>query len=235
MIGAVIFDVDGTLVDSNDLHARAWRETFRHFGIELPLELVRAQVGKGGDNLIPALLPPQFVEVHQQELEDFRSALFRRDYIGKVHPFPGVIRLFERLRGDDVRIVLATSSNQRDLDHHVALLGCRDLIDATACRDDVAHSKPCPDLFRAALAKVAPLCAGEVLVLGDSPYDIAAAREAGIEAIGVRCGGFTDALLIQSGATLVFDDPVDLLDNYVRIFSGAARTAERQLVLEVQA
>ena len=234
MIGAVIFDVDGTLIDSNDLHARAWRETFQHFGIELPLELVRAQVGKGGDNLIPALLPPQLVEARQQEIEDFRTALFRRDYIGRIRPLPGVRRLFERLRGDGVRIVLATSSNQRDLDHHIDLLGCRAPIDATTSRDEVVHSKPCPDLFQAALGKVAPLAAAEVLVIGDSPYDIAAARQAGIEAIGVRCGGFADPLLIQSGATLVFGDPLGLLDNYGRIFGGAERQAEQRLLLEVQ-
>jgi phosphoglycolate phosphatase-like HAD superfamily hydrolase len=90
MITAILFDVDGTLIDSNDLHASAWRETFLHFGVDLPLDRIRTQIGKGGDNLIPALLPPDLVEAKQEEIESHRGDLFKRDYLPRVVPFPGV-------------------------------------------------------------------------------------------------------------------------------------------------
>lgn len=214
MAKAVFFDIDGTLVDSNDLHAKAWDEAFRHFGVELPYDRIRHQIGKGGDNLIPALLPKALVERRQQEIEEHRSRLYKRDYLPKVRPFAGVRPLFERLKGDGMRILLASSSHGDEVDHYAELLEVRDLVDATTSKDDVDHSKPCPDIFAAALAKVAPLGAEEVLVVGDTPYDVAAAGKIGIRTIGVRCGGFPDGELLAAGACALYDDPADLLERY---------------------
>ncbi len=216
MIRSVLFDVDGTLVDSNDLHAAAWQEAFRHFGVDLPLADVRVQIGKGGDNLIPSLLPPDLVERRQAEIEEFRSDLFRRDYLPKVRPFPGIRPLFERLKADGVRIVLATSARQEELDHHVELMGIRDLIDAATSKDDVDHSKPCPDLFEAAFAKAEVPDAEMVRVVGDTVWDMEAAARAGIPAVAVLCGGFARADLAEAGAIHIFEGPGDLLDRYDR-------------------
>lgn len=214
MIGAILFDVDGTLVDSNDLHAAAWQQTFRRFGVDLPIDRIRAQIGKGGDNLIPALLPPKLAEERQQEMEDFRSGLFKRDYLPRVAPFPAVRPLFERLYADGIRIVLATSAHEAELDFHKSLIGCEDLIHAATSKDDVDRSKPCPDIFAAALRKVAPLGNDETLVVGDSPWDVEAACKLGLRTIALRCGGFPEAELRRAGAAAIHDDPEQLAALY---------------------
>ena len=212
MIEAILFDVDGTLVDSNDLHAAAWQEAFRHFGIVLPYDRIRGQIGKGGDNLIPSLLPPEIADRLQEEIESFRSDLFRRDYLHKARPFPGASDLLRHLHEDGARMVLATSSKQSELDFHIERLGCSDLLTATTSRDDVEHSKPCPDIFEVALEKARPLNGGTAIVVGDTPWDIEAAARLGVPAVAVRCGGFHEEEL--SGAAAIYDDPRDLIANY---------------------
>jgi HAD superfamily hydrolase (TIGR01509 family) len=214
MIGAVLFDVDGTLIDSNDLHAAAWRETFSRFGLDIPLDKIRGQIGKGGDNLIPSLVPTEIEEARHEEIENFRSDLFKRDYLPRVVPFPHVRDLFERLVDDGRKIVLASSAKGEEVNYHLNVIGAPDLVTATTSADDVEHSKPCPDIFAAALAKVAPLTAQEVVVVGDSPYDVQAAKKLGMSVIGVRSGGFDDQVLIEAGADELYDDPEDLLRNY---------------------
>jgi HAD superfamily hydrolase (TIGR01509 family) len=214
MTGAVLFDIDGTLIDSNDLHAAAWREAFLHYGVDLPHDVVRAQIGKGGDNLIPALLPKELVERRKDEIDEYRSELFKRDYLPRVVPFPGVRALFERIVADGKKIVLASSAKGEEVEFHMGVIGARDLITATTSADDVEHSKPCPDIFAAALQKVQPLSAVEVLVVGDTPYDVQAAKKLGMRVIGVRSGGFPDESLTGAGADELYEGPEDLLFNY---------------------
>jgi len=221
MIRAVLFDVDGTLVDSNALHATAWREAFRHFGVDLPLETIRKQIGKGGDNLIPTLLPEELVERRQKEIEDYRSELFQHCYLPEVVPFPGVRALFERLFADDIRIVLATSSKQAELSFHQNLIACADLVSAAISKDDAERSKPCPDIFEAALEKIGPIDKAEVRVVGDSPWDVKGACGAGLSTIGVLTGGFSEDELREAGAVAVFGGPEDLLANYPGWLSSA--------------
>jgi HAD superfamily hydrolase (TIGR01509 family) len=220
---AILFDVDGTLVDTNDLHATAWHEAFRHFGHDVPLADIRWQVGKGGDNLIPALLPG-LGEEERERMEEYRSTLYARDYLPRAMPFPGVRALFERLKEDGMRIVLASSSNADEVHFYLGLIGAEDLVDETTSKDDVAHSKPCPDIFEAALGKLAPLGPEAVIVVGDSPWDMKAAARAGLRAIGFRSGGFPDAALREAGACALFDGPADLLACYSE--SPFARHAE---------
>jgi HAD superfamily hydrolase (TIGR01509 family) len=216
---AALFDVDGTLVDTNDLHASAWREAFLHFGLDKPVEEIRWQVGKGGDNLIPSLfpdLPPD----RREEIEDFRSDLFKRCYLPRAVPFPGVRPLFERLAADGVKIVLASSSNAEEVRFHLSLIGCADLVSAVTSKDDVESSKPCPDIFEAALAKAGPLAAEESAVVGDTPWDAKAAAKLGLRMIGFRCGGFPDRALVEAGACERHDGPEDLLRRHGRSVFG---------------
>jgi HAD superfamily hydrolase (TIGR01549 family) len=212
MIDAILFDVDGTLVDSNDLHAAAWQESFRHFGIVVPYDAIRGQIGKGGDNLIPSLLPPDIVERLQGEIEEFRSELFQRDYLQKARPFPGAAGLLQRLHGEGVKLILASSAQQDELDFHIDRLGCRDLLAGTTSKDDVEHSKPCADIFAAALDKAQPLNGGIALVVGDTPYDIEAAAKIGLPTVAVLCGGFDEEEL--KAAAAIFECPVDLNRSY---------------------
>lgn len=216
MIRAILFDVDGTLIDSNDLHAAAWREAFLHFGIDLPLDDIRGQIGKGGDNLIPALLPQDLVEARQDAIDAYRGELFKRDYLPRVVPFAGVRALFERIKADGKKIVLASSANGAEVAFHLGVIGAEDLVSATTSKDDVEHSKPCPDIFAAALDKLKPLGPYEVAVVGDSPFDVQAAKKLGIKVIGFRSGGFPDDVLWESGADELYDGPEDLLRNYER-------------------
>jgi HAD superfamily hydrolase (TIGR01509 family) len=215
MIKAILFDVDGTLIDSNDLHAAAWREAFLHFGVDLPHEAVRGQIGKGGDNLMPALLPPELLEGKGEEIEAFRGDLFKRDYLPRIVPFPGVRALFERLAADGKTIVLASSAKAEELHFHLGVIGAEDLVAATTSADDVDSSKPDPDIFQAALAK-ASANPNEAVVVGDTPYDIEAACKAGLRTIAFRSGGFPEEALRDAGAVEIWDGPADLLENYDR-------------------
>jgi HAD superfamily hydrolase (TIGR01509 family) len=212
-VRAILFDVDGTLVDTNDLHASAWREAFLHFGHDIPLDAIRFQVGKGGDNLVPALLP-YIGEEEQAALERYRGDLYRHDYMARAVPFPGVRALFERLVAEGVKVMLASSSSKSEVRYYLSLLGCEDLVAGFTSKDDVESSKPCPDIFEAALGKLAPLGAEDVLVVGDSPWDVKAAARAGLRALGFRCGGFDDAVLREAGACALYDGAEDLLARY---------------------
>ena len=210
---AVLFDVDGTLVDTNDLHAAAWREAFLNFGLDKPVEEIRWQVGKGGDNLIPSLFP-DLNGPRREEIEEFRGDLFKRDYLPRATPFPGVRDLFERLAAGGIRIVLASSSHTEEVDYHLSLIACADLVSATTSKDDVESSKPCPDIFAAALRRVAPLGADEVAVVGDTPWDAKAAGKLGLRTVGFRSGGFPDEALTGAGACELYDGPGDLLARF---------------------
>lgn len=207
MTRAAIFDIDGTLVDSNDLHTAAWRETFLRFGVDLPYDRIRGQIGKGGDNLIPALLPDDLVERHGAEIERARKALFKSDYLSRVKPFPGVRTLFEGLKTGGAKIVLASSAGEEEVDFHRELLDIGNLLDGTTSADDVEHSKPCPDIFAAALDALPGIAAADAVMVGDTPYDMEAAGKLGIAAAGVLCGGFPAEVLNEAGAVRLFDGP----------------------------
>lgn len=211
---AVIFDVDGTLVDSNDLHASCWVDTFREFGLDVPFDRVRGQIGKGGDQLLPAVLDPSVIEEHGEAMEDLRSELFMRDYLERVQPFPGVKPLFEKIRSDGLLIVLASSGRKAEVDHHIELLDIGKLIEAATTSDDAESSKPEPDIFEAALKRIPTVSAAEAIVVGDTPYDVIAAGKAGLQTIGLLCGGFPERDLRDAGCIAIFGSPEQLLERY---------------------
>jgi phosphoglycolate phosphatase-like HAD superfamily hydrolase len=222
---AWLFDVDGTLVDTNELHAAAWREAFLHFGHEVSVEAIGWQVGKGGDNLIPSLLPDVGGE-EQAALEAWRGDLYKRCYMPRAVPFEGVRALFERIVADGARVVLASSSSEAEVAYYLGLIGAEDLVAASTSKDDAGSSKPCPDIFEAALAKLR-MPPGDAIVVGDSVWDVKAAAKAGLGAIGFRSGGFPDDALLEAGARALFDGPADLLARYDTLF---ARDEEKESV-----
>src|SRR3712207_2457307 len=168
---AVIFDVDGTLIDTVDLHAAAWVETFRRYGREVSHDEVRGQIGKGGDQLMPVFLPADLIERQGEEIEAFRKELFKRDYLPRARPFPGVRPLFERIRAAGQHIVLASSGKADEVEHYKKLADIADLIDDATSSDDAERSKPYPDIFQAALGRIAPIGPEDAVVVGDTPYD----------------------------------------------------------------
>lgn len=214
MIRGVIFDIDGTLVDSVDLHAQAWCEAFAHFGKDVEFPRVRHQIGKGGDKLIPEFLSPEENRSFGKELEDYREELFKRKFLERVQPFPRVRALFERCKEDGKRIALASSTKQDKLQHYLEITRVGDLIEGTTTADDAQSSKPDPDILAAALKRLEPLEASQVMVVGDTPYDAEAASKLDLRTIGVRCGGFPEEELRSAGCIALYDDPADLLRHY---------------------
>jgi HAD superfamily hydrolase (TIGR01509 family) len=211
-VQAVLFDLDGTLVDSNDFHVQAWDAAFREGGHTVAVEAIRGQIGKGGDMLVPALLP--HTTKHQQEaLAERQGTIFKSRYRAKVKPFPGATALLQRVHDDGRQVILASSANQGDVDHYRRLLGAERIVDATTSTDDVNTSKPAGDIFAAALAK-AKVDPAAALVIGDTPYDVEAAAKCGIAAVAVRSGGFAEEVLRGSGAIALYDDVAALLGGY---------------------
>ncbi len=211
---AAIFDLDGTLLDSVDLHAEAWRQIFLKHDRDIPFDKIRSQIGKGGDQLLPVFFSKEEVEKFGDKMNTERGKLFKKEFMPKVKPFPGVRALFERLRGDGFKIALASSASRSEVKHYAELLEIEDLIDSGTSTDDAEKSKPEPDIFEAAVEKLSGVPTGTCLAVGDTPYDAEAAGKAGIETIGVLCGGFPEADLRRAGAVAIFQDPVDLLRRY---------------------
>lgn len=214
MIKAVIFDVDGTLVDSNLAHVEAWREAFAHYGKELSADEIHAQIGKGGDQLMPVFLSQHELERVGHDLEALRVEIFTRDYLPGVAPFPKVRALFERLKGAGVQIALASSAKEQEIEHHQKKLQVEDLVDVATSKDDAEHSKPYPDIFETALARLDGVSADEAIVVGDTPYDVIAAKRCGVNTIALLCGGFAADVLREAGAIAIFDDIAQLLDHF---------------------
>lgn len=213
MIEAVVFDIDGTLIDSVDAHARSWQRAFHEFGIDVPFEEVRAQIGKGGDLIVPTFMPPDAVARRGKELEAWRLELFEREYLPQIRPFPGVPALFERIRRDRGRIVLASSAKAEELASYKRIARIEGLVDAETASDDAERSKPYPDIFEAALRQVA-VAPERAVVVGDTPYDAEGARAAGVRTIGVLSGGFSEQTLRAAGAIEVYRDVAHLLARY---------------------
>lgn len=210
---AVLFDVDGTLVDSVDLHARAWVDGLRHYGFEARFEDVRAQIGKGADQLLPLFVPAPELERVGEELSSFRDDHFRRVYRAQVKPFAGACELVARVRADGRTVALASSGKEEDVGYYQELLGIERLIAGATTSDDAERSKPHPDIFEAALRRTG--CAAErAVAVGDSPWDALSAGRAGIRTVGVLAGGFPEADLREAGCIAIYRDPEDLLAHY---------------------
>ena len=214
MTQAVIFDVDGTLVDSVDLHAEAWRVALERFGKGVAFEAVRRQIGKGADQLLPVFLSPDELEKFGAELEDYRSELFKREYLARVTAFPCVRPLFERIRRDHKHIALASSAPGEELETYKTVAAIADLIEAETSSDSAARSKPYPDIFQAALARLPTIAPADVLVVGDTPYDAQAAGKAGLRTVGLTCGGWSEKELRQAGCIAIYSAAAGLLAHY---------------------
>jgi HAD superfamily hydrolase (TIGR01509 family) len=210
-----LFDIDGTLVDSNDLHVRAWEEAFATIGAHFDRATIHGQIGKGTDMLVPTLIPDAD-EGLQERLGEAHGKVFKGGLMEQVKPFPGARDLLARVHAAGQAVVLASSASAAEVDHYLDLLGVRDLVHATTSSDDVERTKPAPDIFAAALEKVAPLAPEEVLVVGDTPYDVEAAARCGIGTVALRSGKFPDGVLRAAGALALYDDAADLLANYDR-------------------
>lgn len=210
---AVLCDIDGTLIDSNAAHAESWQRTFEHFGIPATFEQVLKQIGKGGDHLLPVFVPKHELEKIEDKLKEHRKKLFHRDYLQTIRPFPKVRALLQRMREQGLRVCVASSSDKEDLAKFKEIANITDLVEQETSADDARHSKPDPDIFQAAMGRLG-LRPQEVIALGDTPYDIEAARRAGVDTIAVLSGGWSAEDL--SGAVAIYNDAAHLLQEFDR-------------------
>ena len=209
----MIFDVDGTLVDSVDQHASAWHDAFAAFGHDIPAAAIRSQIGKGGDQLLPVFLPPEEIKAFGPAIERRRGEILRERFLQDIKAFPGVRLLFQRLIGRGVRIALASSAKQDELDHYKEVADIADLVEEQTSSDDAERSKPHPDIFQAAVKRLAGVPSEQMVVVGDTPWDAKAAGNAGLRCVGVLCGGFAAQDLREAGCIAIYRDPADLADH----------------------
>lgn len=204
----LLFDVDGTLIDSNAAHAEAWTKALHEHGIDVNVDDIRRMIGMGGDKILPAV-----AHVSEDSEEGRAITTRKKEIFGSLlpglHATPGARSLLEYLRDKDVEMIIATSADDKEMTALLKQAGLNDLIPSRTTKDDASSSKPDPDIVHAALARswARP---EQTLMIGDTPYDIEAADRAGIGTIALRCGGYwPDSSL--SGALKIFDDPQDLL------------------------
>ena len=203
---AAILDVDGTLVDTNYHHALAWYRAFRGHGLVLPVWRLHRHVGMGGDKFVAAVAGEDVDERLGDQLRDDWERLFD-EMIDEVAPLEGAHDLLVELKERGHPVVLASSAVQKHVDHFLDLLDARDLADSWTTKDDVEASKPEPDLVEAALVKAGTR---EAAMLGDTPWDVEAARKAGIETICLMTGGFSEQELLDAGAVTVYESVDEL-------------------------
>jgi HAD superfamily hydrolase (TIGR01549 family) len=208
---AVLFDVDGTLVDSNEAHTRAWVAAFESEGVTVDYDAVRRAIGMGGDKLMPAVSDVDPESARGQRIRDRRAEIFSERELPGIEAFPEVRQLALRMRDDGFVLAIASSAQKDELDPLVARADIGDLLVGASSSDDAEESKPEPDIVQAAL-KLAEATPAQAIMLGDTPYDVQAAQRAGVAIVGLTCGGWSAAEL--QGAAAVYADPADLLARY---------------------
>jgi HAD superfamily hydrolase (TIGR01509 family) len=203
---AALLDVDGTLVDSNYHHTLCWYRAFRKHDIVLPVWRLHRHVGMGGDKFVAAVAGDDVEKRLGDELRDDWEKLFDES-IDEVAPLEGARELIQELKERGHEVVMASSSIESHFERFMELIGAKELADGFTTKDDVEASKPEPDLVRAAMAKTR---ADEAVMIGDTPWDVEAARRAGIETLTVITGGFSRQELLDAGAVAVFESLVEL-------------------------
>ena len=207
-LSAVLFDVDGTLVDSNDAHARAWVQAFAEAGITVTFEEVRWRIGMGGDKLMPEVSGIREDTPDGQRISRRRREIFKTEFLPHLHAFRDAGRLVDAIKARGFTVVAASSAKKDELGPLLKIAGVDGPMDDATSSDDAEESKPDPDIVQAALER-ASARASEAVMIGDTPYDLQAAARAGVAGIAFRCGGWRDPDL--RGAVAIYDGPWDLL------------------------
>lgn len=203
---AAILDIDGTLVDTNYHHAVAWYRAFRQQKVTLPVWRIHRHIGMGGDNLVQALTSEAFDKQHGDEVRAAEKVLYM-ELIEECAPMQDARELIEELKRRGNKVVLASSAKAEEVDYYLDLLDARELADDWTTSADVEATKPAPDLVKAALEKSG---GDSGVMVGDTTWDIEAAKRAGVDTIAVMTGGFAEAELREAGAVCVFESIVEL-------------------------
>jgi HAD superfamily hydrolase (TIGR01509 family) len=227
----VLLDIDGTLIASNDAHARAWVDSLAEFGYTVSFERVRPLIGKGGDKILPELVGLDADSTEAKRMSEVRGEIFRARELPHLTATRGARNLLLRLRADGYELSVATSAKADDVKATLEQAGVADLIETATSSDDAERSKPDPDIVRAALQR-SRRPASHAIMLGDTPYDIEAATRARVRIIALRCGGYWSDEALH-GAEAIHDDPAALLARYddsilaARAWDRASRPSAR--------
>lgn len=212
-VQAVIFDIDGTLVDSNDMHAQAWVRALNKYGFQVPYEKVRPLIGMGGDKVLPDVAGIEKKSEEGQRISKARKQIFLEDYVPRLHAFPQVRDLLQHMREQSLPLAIATSAEQDELQALLHVIGphAEEFFEEQTSSKEAKQSKPDPEVMEATLQRTG-FDPPRTLMVGDTAYDIEAASKVGIKTIAFRCGGWSDQDL--RGAIAIYNDPADLLHHY---------------------
>jgi HAD superfamily hydrolase (TIGR01549 family) len=206
---AVIFDIDGTLVDTNYQHALAWYRAFRREGIVMPIWQIHRAIGIGSDRVVEMLAGEEVEAKLGETLRDAQGPLYK-EMLDEVEPMKGAHELLRDLKRAGHPVILASSAEADEAEHYIELLDAREFVDGYTTSDDVKATKPEPDIVHAAIEKAG---GGPAVMIGDSTWDCQAATRAELPSIGVLTGGFSEQELTEAGATVVFDSVEHLRDH----------------------
>jgi len=209
MIEAALLDIDGTLIDNNLLHVQAWLRAFRRVGRQVDANTILHMVGMGGDQLATKALGKEGGAEVDQARQFHSEEYSKKGLIDHAEPLPGAVDLLKALRARGVKIALASSAKQEEVEQYLKLLGGRQAVDEIVMSSDVAATKPAGDVFAKALEKLGK--PSSALVVGDTVYDVASASKLDLPCIGLLSGGIEEKLLIEAGAVLTYEGPADLL------------------------
>ncbi len=215
----VILDIDGTLIDSNDAHSRAWIDALAEAGIQVQFEKVRTLIGMGGDKLLPEVSGVEKDSELGKRLSERRSQIFKEKYLSQIKPFPKVRELITAFQQKGIKLQIATSAQENEVGDLLKIADSLDIANKKTTSDDAEKSKPDPDIVEAALEKIG-LGPKEVVMLGDTPYDVEAAGKAGVKSFAFRCGGWWKDADFKDAA-MIFDGPADLLAHLDEYFKPA--------------
>jgi len=211
LLKGVIFDIDGTLVDSNDAHAESWVDTFAEAGYDVPFAVVRPLIGMGADKLLPRAIGVNSDSDAGKKLSKRRSEIFQQKYLPHLRPLKGSRELVQRVKADGLKPIVATSAKDKQLKGLLEAADVEDLMEEKATASDAKRSKPDPDIVHAVIeeSEIPPT---QLVMIGDTPYDIEAAARAKVRTIAFRSGGWKDEDL--KGAAEIYDGPADLVAHY---------------------
>jgi HAD superfamily hydrolase (TIGR01509 family) len=211
VLRGVIFDVDGTLVASNEAHARSWVDTLHEAGYDVPFDVIWPMIGMGGDKVLPSATGIETDSDIGEKLTKRRWEIFQRDYLPHLKPTPGARDLVQKLKDDQFKLIIATSAAGNELQSLLEAANVADLFELKTSSSDAKESKPDPDIVQAAVRK-SRLNPENLIMLGDTPYDVQASIGAHVNLVGLLCGGWSELEL--SGATAIYENPADVLKWY---------------------
>jgi HAD superfamily hydrolase (TIGR01509 family) len=218
-----ILDVDGTLVDTNYHHALAWHRALHAHGHQVQMWKVHRHIGMGGDQILDALIGEKAAAEQGDAIREAEAEAYG-ELIGEVEPMEGARELIEKLRAEGSTVILASSAKEEEVDHYLDLLDARELVDGWTTAADVENTKPDPDLVNAAIEK-----AGNddpAVMVGDSVWDVKAAKAAGLPTLAVLTGGFSEAELREAGASQVVESIADLRIDRDSLFALSGHSSE---------